>query len=67
MFNKLLKAAAVGVGIYLVGKVGEGLGYCKGLVAGVRTAGHHPEWAVAEAAEFDRLHEEWKKATEKKA
>lgn len=65
--NKLLKAAAFGAGIYAVGKVGEGIGYCKGLVAGVRTAGHNPEWAVAEAAEFDRLHEQWKEATSKKA
>lgn len=60
MFKKLLKAAAYGAGIYAVGKVGEGIGYCMGLLAGVRTAGHNPEWAVTQAKEIDKLHEEWK-------
>ena len=60
MFNKLLKAAAIGVGVYLVGKVGEGVGYCKGLLAGVRTAGHNTEWASAEAEKIDKLYEDWK-------
>lgn len=65
MLDKLLKAAAIGAGVYLVGKAGEGVGYCKGLLAGVRTAGHNPEWAVEQAAELDRLHKEWRKATRK--
>lgn len=63
--NKLIKAAAIGAGIYAVGKAGEGVGYLKGLVAGVRTAGHNPEWAAARAEEIDKLHEDWRKATKK--
>lgn len=59
MFKNLIKAAAVGVGIYLVGRAGEFVGYCKGLVAGVRTAGHDPEWAKANAARWDELDKQW--------
>ena len=58
--NKLIKAAAIGAGIYLVGKAGEAVGYCKGVVATVRTAGANPEWAVESAANFDRLEKEWR-------
>ena len=59
MFRNLVKAAAIGVGIYLVGKAGEIVGYCKGVVATVRTAGHNPEWAVESAANFDDLEKKW--------
>ncbi len=67
MFKRLVKAAAIGCAVYLVGKAGEAVGYCKGVVATVRTAGHNPEWAVESAASFDRLEKEWRDLRNRKA
>ncbi len=67
MFKSLIRAAAIGYGIYLVGKVGEAIGYCKGAVATVRAAGHDPEWAATCAQRWDDLDKEWKEFKNKKA
>lgn len=67
MFNKMLKAAAIGVGIYLVGSAGKCVGYVKGAIDATRLCAREPEWCAEQGRKWNDIEKDWSNLKNKKA